>query len=137
MVTEDERYIKRCIDLAQLGLGKVAPNPMVGCVIVKDGSIIGEGFHGTYGGPHAEIEAIKSVANYQDIVGATVYVSLEPCSHFGTTPPCTVSLIDAKPKRVVIGSSDTNPSVSGKGIDRLKAEGIEVITGILESECRD
>ncbi len=137
MVTEDERYIKRCIDLAQLGLGKVAPNPMVGCVIVKDGSIIGEGFHGTYGGPHAEIEAIKSVANYQDIVGATVYVSLEPCSHFGKTPPCTVSLIDAKPKRVVIGSSDTNPSVSGKGIDRLKAEGIEVITGILESECRD
>lgn len=135
-MTEDEHFIKRCIELAYLGQGKVAPNPMVGCVIVKDGVILGEGYHRASGQAHAEKEAIQNVINFSDIEGSTVYVSLEPCSHFGKTPPCTQSLIEAKPKRVVIGTTDTNPSVSGKGIDRLRGAGIEVISGILEAECR-
>jgi diaminohydroxyphosphoribosylaminopyrimidine deaminase/5-amino-6-(5-phosphoribosylamino)uracil reductase len=135
-VNEDEKYIQRCIDLAYLGQGKVAPNPMVGCVIVKDGIIIGEGYHENFGGSHAEINAIRNVGNDAAIQGATIYVSLEPCTHFGKTPPCTLAILALKPKRVVIGSRDTNPSVAGKGIDRLKREGIEVVEGVLEEECR-
>jgi len=135
-VNEDEKYIQRCIDLAYLGQGKVAPNPMVGCVIVKDGIIIGEGYHENFGGSHAEINAIRNVGNDAAIQGATIFVSLEPCTHFGKTPPCTLAILALKPKRLVIGSRDTNPSVAGKGIDRLKREGIEVVEGILEEECR-
>lgn len=135
-MTEEEYYIKRCIDLANLGQGQVAPNPLVGCVIVKDEIIIGEGYHRNFGGPHAEIEAINNVVNKDNIKGSTIYVSLEPCNHFGKTPPCTKSIIDVQPKRVVIGSCDTNSSISGKGIERLKSEGIEVVTGVLENECR-
>lgn len=135
-MTEDEQYIQRCIDLAYQGQGKVAPNPMVGCVIVKDGVIIGEGYHEIYGGPHAEINAIRNVGNDAAIQGSTIYVSLEPCTHFGKTPPCTLAILALKPRRVVIGSRDTNTSVAGKGIDRLKREGIEVVEGILEDECR-
>ncbi|MFM1811043.1 MAG: bifunctional diaminohydroxyphosphoribosylaminopyrimidine, partial [Bacteroidota bacterium] len=135
-MTEDEQYIQRCIDLAYQGQGKVAPNPMVGCVIVKDGVIIGEGYHEIFGGPHAEINAIRNVGDDSAIQGSTVYVSLEPCTHFGKTPPCTLAILALKPRRVVIGSRDTNPSVAGKGIDRLKREGIEVVEGVLEDECR-
>ena len=93
MVTEDEQYIQRCIDLAYQGQGKVAPNPMVGCVIVKDGVIIGEGYHEIYGGPHAEINAIRNVGDDSAIQGSTIYVSLEPCNHYGRTPPCTLALL--------------------------------------------
>lgn len=135
-MTEDEKYIRRCIDLAYLGQGNVSPNPMVGCVIVKGGKIIGEGYHKKFGEAHAEINAIHSVENQKSIQGSTIYISLEPCSHFGKTPPCTSSIIALKPKKVVIGSRDTNPLVAGKGIDRLKREGIEVVEGILEEECR-
>ena len=109
---------------------------MVGCVIVKDGIIIGEGYHENFGGSHAEINAIRNVGNDAAIQGATIFVSLEPCTHFGKTPPCTLAILALKPKRLVIGSRDTNPSVAGKGIDRLKREGIEVVEGILEEECR-
>jgi len=109
---------------------------MVGCVIVKDGIIIGEGYHENFAGSHAEINAIRNVGNDAAIQGATIFVSLEPCTHFGKTPPCTLAILALKPKRLVIGSRDTNPSVAGKGIDRLKREGIEVVEGILEEECR-
>ena len=135
-MTEDEKYIKRCIDLAYLGQGRVSPNPLVGCVIVKDGVILGEGYHEFHGGPHAEINAIHNVSDETLIEGSTIYVSLEPCTHMGKTPPCTLAILRLKPARVVIGSKDTNPSVAGKGIDRLRHEGIEVIEGILEEECR-
>ena len=131
-----EDFMHRCLDLARLGGIAVAPNPMVGCVIVKDGIIIGEGYHENFGGSHAEINAIRNVGNDAAIQGATIFVSLEPCTHFGKTPPCTLAILALKPKRVVIGSRDTNPSVAGKGIDRLKREGIEVVEGILEEECR-
>jgi diaminohydroxyphosphoribosylaminopyrimidine deaminase/5-amino-6-(5-phosphoribosylamino)uracil reductase len=129
--------MQRCIDLAYLGLGYVAPNPMVGCMIVKDGVILGEGYHRAFGAPHAEIEAIKNVGDNAAIKGATVYVSLEPCTHFGKTPPCVASLIELKPRKVVIGSRDSNPTVAGKGIDRLQREGIDVVEGVLEEECRE
>jgi len=135
-VEQDEKYIKRCIDLAYLGKGKVAPNPLVGCVIVKDGVILGEGYHEYYGGPHAEINAINNVIDQSLIEGSTIYISLEPCAHVGKTPPCTLAILRLKPTRVVIGSKDTNPSVAGRGIDRLRQEGIEVVEGILEDECR-
>jgi diaminohydroxyphosphoribosylaminopyrimidine deaminase/5-amino-6-(5-phosphoribosylamino)uracil reductase len=128
--------MQRCIDLAYLGSGAVAPNPMVGCVIVKDDEILGEGYHRKYGEAHAEIEAIQNVTDPSRIKGATFYVSLEPCTHMGKTPPCVLSIIDLKPRRVVIGSRDTNPTVGGKGIDRLQREGIEVVEGVLEEECR-
>ena len=117
-MTEDEKYIKRCIDLAYLGQGRVSPNPLVGCVIVKDGVILGEGYHEFHGGPHAEINAIHNVSDETLIEGSTIYVSLEPCTHLGKTPPCTLAILRLKPARVVIGSTDTNPSVAGKGIDR-------------------
>ena len=129
--------MQRCIDLAYLGSGAVAPNPMVGCVIVKDNEILGEGYHRTFGGPHAEIEALRNVKNGQNLKGSTVYISLEPCTHFGKTPPCITSIIEIKPRRVVIGSRDANPTVAGKGIDRLQREGIEVVEGILAEACRE
>ena len=135
-VENHEIYMQRCIDLAYAGQGKVSPNPMVGCVIVKNGKILGEGYHGYFGGPHAEINAIANVADKSTLAGATFYVSLEPCTHFGKTPPCTVSLIECKPRTVVIGCRDSNPSVSGKGIDGLMKAGIEVIEGVLFDACR-
>jgi diaminohydroxyphosphoribosylaminopyrimidine deaminase/5-amino-6-(5-phosphoribosylamino)uracil reductase len=131
-----ETYMWRCIQLAQLGGGFVFPNPLVGCVIVKNNRIIGEGFHKQAGEAHAEVEAVESVANKEEIEGSTVYVSLEPCSHFGKTPPCADLLIQLKVKEVIIGCLDLNPKVAGKGIEKLKRSGIEVITGILEDECR-
>jgi diaminohydroxyphosphoribosylaminopyrimidine deaminase/5-amino-6-(5-phosphoribosylamino)uracil reductase len=130
-------YMQRCLELAQLGKGFTAPNPMVGCVIVKNDLIIGEGYHQEYGKAHAEVNAIQSVFNKNELEGATVYVSLEPCSHFGKTPPCADLLVQSGVKTVVIACRDTNPAVAGRGIDRLKKAGIEVIEGVLEKESRE
>lgn len=129
-------YMRRALELAELGRGYVSPNPMVGCVIVHEGIIIGEGWHKEYGGPHAEVNAILSVENQDLLRESTVYVSLEPCAHWGKTPPCANLLAEKKVKRVIIAAADSNPLVGGKGIQILKNAGIEVITGILEKEAR-
>lgn len=133
----DEQYMMRCIELARLGMGKVSPNPMVGAVIVHDNIIIGEGFHRVYGEAHAEVNAIDNVKNKSLLTSSTMYVSLEPCSHHGKTPPCSDLLIKHKIARVVIGCQDSHSKVSGKGIEKLKKAGIEVVCGILEKECRN
>jgi len=132
----DETYMQRCLDLAVKGLGNVAPNPLVGCVIVHEGKIIGEGFHVQFGGPHAEVNAVNSVLPElkQLLPESTLYVNLEPCSHFGKTPPCADMIIANKIPGVVIGSNDPNPKVAGDGIRKLKEAGIEVVTGILKQE---
>jgi diaminohydroxyphosphoribosylaminopyrimidine deaminase / 5-amino-6-(5-phosphoribosylamino)uracil reductase len=130
-------YIKRCLLLAEKGMGRVAPNPMVGCVIVCEGEIIGEGYHEQYGGPHAEVNAINSVADKSLLAKSTLFVNLEPCSHHGKTPPCSDLIIEHKIKQVVVGCLDTNPLVGGKGIEKLKNAGIEVVTDILKDECRE
>jgi len=132
----DERFMHRALFLAKLGLGKVAPNPLVGCVIVHDNIIIGEGYHQFYGGPHAEVNALKQVENPDLLKKATVYVTLEPCPHFGKTSPCSDLLIKSGVKNVVIGTRDSNPLVSGKGIEKLKKAGVDVIENVLENECR-
>ena len=126
----------RAIELARLGLGNVSPNPLVGCVIVANGRIIGEGWHRKYGEAHAEINALDSVTDASLLPEATVYVNLEPCSHFGKTPPCADRLVEAGVRRVVIANRDSNPLVSGKGIEKLKSVGIEVVLGVLEKEGR-
>lgn len=131
----DELYMRRCITLAHNGLGSVQPNPMVGAVIVVDGKVVGEGWHKKYGGPHAEINAINSLSDKELLKKATMYVSLEPCAHFGKTPPCANALVECGVKRVVIGSTDPNPKVNGKGIGILRAAGIEVTIGVLQKEC--
>ncbi|MFM7661105.1 MAG: bifunctional diaminohydroxyphosphoribosylaminopyrimidine deaminase/5-amino-6-(5-phosphoribosylamino)uracil reductase RibD [Bacteroidota bacterium] len=131
-----ETYMRRCIYLARLGGSYVFPNPLVGCVIVKNNKIIGEGYHKLIGEAHAEVNAVESVEDKSEIANATVYVSLEPCSHFGKTPPCTDLLIDLKVKEVVIGCVDINPKVAGKGIEKLQRSGINVVIGILEEECK-
>ena len=131
----DIEYMKRALDLAKKGEGRVNPNPMVGAVIVKNGEIIGEGYHKAWGYLHAERNAIASVK--ESIEGASIYVTLEPCCHYGKTPPCTEAIINAGIKRVFIGSADPNPLVGRKGIEILKEEGIEVNTGILEEECKE
>lgn len=126
-----------CIDLAKKGLGHVAPNPMVGAVIVHDQEIIGQGYHQEYGGPHAEVSAVDSVKNKLLLSESTIYVSLEPCAHFGKTPPCCDLLITKNFKRVVIGVSDPFSKVNGEGIKKIKDTGIEVTVGILEEKCRE
>ncbi len=131
----DEYYMRRALKLAKKGAGNVSPNPMVGAVIVKGGRIIGEGWHECCGENHAEINAIQNAT--EPIAGATVYVTLEPCSHHGRTPPCVKSLIAGRPARVVIGTTDPNPLVSGRGIKALKKHDIDVTTGILRDECRE
>lgn len=131
-----EYYIKRCIQLAKNGLGTTYPNPMVGCVIVYDGRIIGEGWHHKAGTPHAEVHAINSVHNKALLEDATIYVSLEPCSHFGKTPPCSTLIIHSGIKKVVIGTVDPFVKVAGRGIKKLRAAGCEVIVGVLEQECQ-
>jgi len=133
---EHESFMQRCVDLAYLGQGNVSPNPMVGCVIVKNGLIIGEGYHSEYGGKHAEIKAIESVIDQKEIENSTVYISLEPCVHHGKTPPCVNELINRKIKIAVIGSRDSNPIVGGKGIESLKRAGIEVHENVLSEACR-
>ncbi len=135
--SSDEFFMQRTFALAQSGRGCVSPNPLVGCVIVYDGKIIGEGWHQHYGEAHAEVNAVASVKDVSLLKNSTVYVNLEPCSHTGKTPPCADMLIDHKVKKVVIANVDTNPLVGGKGIEKLKAAGIEVVTGVLENEGRE
>ena len=130
-----EKYMNRCIQLAKNGLGKTYPNPLVGSVLVVNDKIIGEGWHKKAGEPHAEVNAINSVKDAKLLKEATIYVSLEPCSHYGKTPPCANLIVESGIKNVVIGSVDTNSIVSGKGIEHLEKNGCNVILGILESEC--
>jgi diaminohydroxyphosphoribosylaminopyrimidine deaminase/5-amino-6-(5-phosphoribosylamino)uracil reductase len=127
--------MNRCLDLALLGLGSTAPNPLVGSVVVYNSRIIGEGYHRRYGDPHAEVNAIDSVKDKSLLKGSTIYVNLEPCSHMGKTPPCADMIIRSKIPEVMIGTVDPNPLVSGKGIAKLKKAGVRVITGILEPRC--
>jgi len=129
--------MQRAIDLAKLGAGFVSPNPMVGCVIVHNDVIIGEGWHKKFGGPHAEINALNSVTNKTLLKESTVYVTLEPCSHYGKTPPCSNALIEHGVKQVVVGVTDPNPLVSGNGIKLLLNAGIDVTTDVLKHECLD
>lgn len=136
-MTTDEIYIKRCIELARNALGNTYPNPLVGSVIVHDGKIIGEGFHEKAGQNHAEINAINSVKNPELLKNSTIYVSLEPCAHFGKTPPCANKLAEIGFKRVVIGTLDSHEKVNSKGKNILENAGIEVVNGILEKECID
>ena len=137
-MTQDEIYMKRCIQLAKLGAAWVAPNPMVGAVLVHQDRIIGEGYHENYGSAHAEVNCIASVKPEDEnlIPESTLYVSLEPCAHFGKTPPCSNLIISKKIPRVVIGCKDPFGLVDGKGIDRLKEAEIELTVGVLEEECR-
>ena len=128
----DEVFMQRAFELALKGRGHVSPNPLVGCVITHAGKIIGEGWHKKYGEAHAEVNAVHSVENKSLLKESTVYVTLEPCSHFGKTPPCADLLIDQQVKKVVIANVDTNPLVGGNGIKKLRAQGIEVTTGIAE-----
>ncbi|WP_057937052.1 bifunctional diaminohydroxyphosphoribosylaminopyrimidine deaminase/5-amino-6-(5-phosphoribosylamino)uracil reductase RibD [Algoriphagus resistens] len=132
----DALYMQRALELAEFGRGKVSPNPMVGCVIVHQDKIIGEGYHEDYGKEHAEVNAVNSVENQEQLAEATVYVTLEPCAHFGKTPPCANLLVEKKVKKVIIAAFDTNPLVGGKGIRILQEAGIEVETGFLEKEAR-
>ena len=127
-------YMTRALELARLGVGYTNPNPMVGAVIVKENKIIGEGFHENYGGPHAEINAFESAT--EDVSGSTMYVTLEPCSHYGKTPPCAHALVEKGIKRVVVAMEDPNPRVAGKGIQILQDNGIEVSVGMMEPEAR-
>jgi len=129
--------MRRCLQLAAYGKGFVAPNPMVGAVIVHNNKIIGEGFHSVYGGPHAEVQAIASVKNDKLLKKSTLYVNLEPCSHYGKTPPCVDLIIEKQIPKVVIGHEDPYPEVSGKGIKKLRDAGIEVVCGVLEKECKE
>ena len=131
----DEIYMQRCIYLAKKGIRAVAPNPMVGCVLVVENKIIGEGYHERYGEAHAEMNAINSVSNKSLLKKATLYVSLEPCAHTGKTPPCAELIIKKGIKKVVIGTKDSNPIVGGKGIEKLKNGGVQVEEGILQEQC--
>lgn len=131
----DERYMKIALELAKRGVPWASPNPLVGAVIVRNGRIIGKGYHRCCGENHAEINAIESAK--EPIRGSTIYVNLEPCSHHGKTPPCVDRLVSKKPARVVIGTVDPNPLVSGRGIATLKRHGIETRTGVLEEQCRE
>ena len=132
-----EKYMHRCIQLAKNGLGTTYPNPLVGCVIIHNNKIIGEGWHHKAGQAHAEVNAIKDIGDVSLLKKATLYVNLEPCSHFGKTPPCANLIIDKGIKKVVIGNIDPNPQVSGQGVQRLKDAGCDVIVGISQKECDD
>lgn len=134
-MTTDERYMARCLELAAKGRFGAAPNPMVGAVIVHGGRIIGEGYHRQCGGPHAEVNAVSSVKDERLLREATMYVSLEPCAHYGKTPPCADMIIEKGIPRVVIGCRDSFDQVDGKGIQKLRAAGVEVTVGVLEHEC--
>jgi len=132
---ENEKYMRRAIELAKKGIGKVNPNPLVGAVIVKDGEIISEGYHAVYGDLHAERNAFKNLKNKEDAKGAEMYVTLEPCCHHGKQPPCTEAVIEHGISKVYVGSFDPNEMVAGKGIEMLRNAGIEVVTGFLQEEC--
>nr|WP_067053747.1 bifunctional diaminohydroxyphosphoribosylaminopyrimidine deaminase/5-amino-6-(5-phosphoribosylamino)uracil reductase RibD [Mucilaginibacter sp. L294] len=136
-----EIYMQRCLEMAALGAGNVSPNPMVGAVIVHDGQIIGEGYHQKYGEAHAEVNAVNMViasySNHADLLKqSTIYVSLEPCAHYGKTPPCADLIIKHQIGKVIVGCRDPFAQVDGKGIEKLQAAGIEVIIGVLEKECQ-
>ncbi|MEG2163686.1 MAG: bifunctional diaminohydroxyphosphoribosylaminopyrimidine deaminase/5-amino-6-(5-phosphoribosylamino)uracil reductase RibD [Bacteroidales bacterium] len=135
ITANDEVYMQRALQLASNGEGTVAPNPMVGAVIVADGKIIGEGFHRKCGEAHAEVNAIRSVRDKKALKQSTIYVSLEPCAHYGKTPPCCNLIIDSEIPRVVIGCLDPFPEVSGKGVEILRGAGIDVRTKVLEDKC--
>lgn len=130
----DSLYMNRALALAELGAGYVNPNPLVGAVIVKDNKIIGNGYHAKYGEAHAEINAFNNAT--EPVAGATMYVTLEPCSHFGKTPPCVEAIINRGIKKVVVAVEDPNPLVAGRGIKILRENGIEVTTGVLEKEAK-
>ena len=136
-MTTDEKYIRRCIELASNGLCNAAPNPMVGAVIVHNGKIIGEGYHAKCGEGHAEVNAIRSVKDETLLKETTIYVSLEPCSHYGKTPPCADLIISKGIPRVVVGCIDPFSQVSGRGIRKLREAGIDVTVGVLEEECKN
>jgi diaminohydroxyphosphoribosylaminopyrimidine deaminase/5-amino-6-(5-phosphoribosylamino)uracil reductase len=135
-VLADEKYMQRCLQLALLGQGNVAPNPMVGCVIVCGNEIIGEGYHKKLGSSHAEVEAMRSVADSTKLQSSVLYVNLEPCSHFGKTPPCADLIVRCGIPEVVVGMTDPNVLVAGKGISRLREAGITVRQSDMEKECR-
>ncbi|MGB5667062.1 MAG: bifunctional diaminohydroxyphosphoribosylaminopyrimidine deaminase/5-amino-6-(5-phosphoribosylamino)uracil reductase RibD [Maribacter sp.] len=132
-----EKYISRCMQLAKNGLGSTFPNPMVGSVIVHNNNIIGEGYTSAFGGPHAEVNAINSVQDKSLLSGATIYVTLEPCSHYGKTPPCADLIVKNRIPNVVIGTLDPNKKVAGQGLKRLKAAGCNVTIGVLEEKCKE
>lgn len=132
-----EKYMQQSIELAKRGAGYVSPNPMVGCVIVHQGEVIGEGYHEKYGENHAEVNAINSIANQELLKESVLYVTLEPCAHFGLTPPCSTLIIEKQIPKVVVGTIDPFAEVAGKGIERMKNAGIEVVVGMLENECRE
>jgi diaminohydroxyphosphoribosylaminopyrimidine deaminase/5-amino-6-(5-phosphoribosylamino)uracil reductase len=134
MGVEREKMMRRALAQAKRGVGKTAPNPAVGCVIVRDGVVVGTGWHRKAGTPHAEVHALKAAGELA--AGADVYVTLEPCAHYGKTPPCAKALIEARVRRVFVGMVDPNPLVAGGGINMLRAAGIEVEAGILEKECQ-
>ena len=129
----DKKYMEMALKIAEKGLGHVNPNPLVGAVVVKDGAVVGKGYHGIYGGPHAEVYALNEAGKHAE--GADIYVTLEPCSHYGKTPPCAKKIIESGIKRCFVGSIDPNPLVSGKGIEMLRENGIEVYTGVLKEKC--
>ena len=129
--------MQRCLQLAEYGAGYVAPNPMVGAVLIANDIIIGEGYHRRYGEAHAEPNAINSVKDKKLLKESTLYVNLEPCSHHGLTPPCANLIVKNKIPKVVIGTLDPNPIVAGRGVEILRNAGIEVIVGVLEQECRE
>ena len=129
----NEKYMRMAIELAKKGAGAVNPNPMVGAVVVKNGEVIGRGYHKFFGGPHAEVYALEEAGEKAE--GATIYVTLEPCSHYGKTPPCAKKIIDMGIKKCFIGSSDPNPKVAGRGVAMLKETGIEVVENVLKEEC--
>ena len=137
MQKDDIKFMRRCIQLAKCGEAGAPPNPMVGAVVACDGRIIGEGFHRKCGGPHAEVNAIGSVKERHLLSRSTIYVSLEPCSHYGKTPPCTELIIRSGIPRVVVGCPDPFAKVNGQGIKRLQEAGCEVVVGVLEKECRE
>lgn len=135
MTTEfDRAMMQRCLELARSAIGRTTPNPMVGCVIVADGEIIGQGFHPKAGEPHAEVFALRQAGARSR--GATLYVNLEPCNHYGRTPPCSKAIVEAGLSRVVVGMVDPNPKVAGQGITTLREAGIEVTVGIEEADCQ-
>ena len=131
----DRAQMRRCLELAKRAIGRTAPNPLVGCVIVRDGTIVGEGFHPQAGQPHAEVFALREAADRAQ--NATLYVNLEPCNHYGRTPPCSEAVIAASVSKVVVGMVDPDPRVAGGGIDRLRQAGIEVVVGVEEAACRE
>lgn len=136
-MSDDTKYMSRCLELAEQAFGNTYPNPMVGCVIVHNNKIIGEGYHHKAGEPHAEVNAIQSVENQELLSESTLYVNLEPCAHFGKTPPCADLIVSKKIKRVVVGCIDSFSKVSGKGIEKLKNAHIDVTTNVLEQESRE